>query len=607
MNSLKPTSNFGPSRMVLILLLLIFVALRIAYPRWATLDSNALLSWDVMGYYLYLPAYFIYGDLFSLDFVPEILSTYNPTASYYQSIPLENGNQVMKYSIGTALFYLPFFFIGHGFASILGYATDGFSAPYQMAIGFGAIFYSFLALGILRRVLLNYFSDTITAWTLVFMVLGTNYLHYVAIDGGLSHVYLFFLYSLMIHMTIKWHREGKWTQALFIGLITGWATITRPTDILIGFIPILWLSSSSNIVREKVDFLLEKKGQIILIFFSFFVVLSIQLVYWKLATGNWIYYSYGDQGFNWLTPRFDKVLFGFEKGWFIYTPMMIFAVIGLFFIQKKIPNGRWAIWTFFIINIYVICAWAIWNYASSWSCRALVQSYPVLFLSFAAFLFFIWEKKIIRSFVIAFCGLLTLLSFFQLWQYNEGILNSEANSKAYYFRVFGKTSITPYDQVFLDTEDHLEESNKTIILNSENLDFELDTTEWINHNLGYNSTSSLRCTSKNPFNDGFTFTKKELPKGTNWLKVEAQIYFRDWTSNPILVTSTTENKKTIKWIGVRTDHILTKRHVWNKVYFYYKIPSNLGDDAEIKIYPYLSHGTDSFLDNFTVHFIKSEE
>ena len=47
------------------------------YPKWEQSGTEATISWDVAGYYLYLPAVFIYGDLKHLSFGEEMLQKYH--------------------------------------------------------------------------------------------------------------------------------------------------------------------------------------------------------------------------------------------------------------------------------------------------------------------------------------------------------------------------------------------------------------------------------------------------------------------------------------------------------------------------------------------------
>ena len=89
---------------------------------------------DAFGYYLYLPSFFIYKDLTTLNWFSNANQQYDLTGSLYQANKIENGNYVAKYLMGISILTSPFFMIGHLAAKPFGYPQDGFSLPYQLAI-----------------------------------------------------------------------------------------------------------------------------------------------------------------------------------------------------------------------------------------------------------------------------------------------------------------------------------------------------------------------------------------------------------------------------------------------------------------------------------------
>ena len=96
---------------------------------------NNILSWDVFGYYLYLPTTFIYHDLglVNKEVIVNLIEQYNSTSSFYQVNPTESGLYVMKYSMGMAILYFPFFLLGWLGAIVFDYPIDGFSEPFQFS------------------------------------------------------------------------------------------------------------------------------------------------------------------------------------------------------------------------------------------------------------------------------------------------------------------------------------------------------------------------------------------------------------------------------------------------------------------------------------------
>ena len=80
------------------------------YPKWSKPGSEATISWDVSGYYMYLPAAFIYKDLKKCAFKDSILAKYQPSPDFQQAFLHPSGNYVMKYPAGQAIMMLPLLF-----------------------------------------------------------------------------------------------------------------------------------------------------------------------------------------------------------------------------------------------------------------------------------------------------------------------------------------------------------------------------------------------------------------------------------------------------------------------------------------------------------------
>lgn len=407
--------------------------------------------WDANGYYLYLPSILIYHDYTQLHWADSIDRKYNVSGGNgMQAQKADNGNYAFKYLGGVAIMELPFFYIGHFIAQHSHYPPDGFSPPYQYALGFGIILYSFIALLVLRRVLLYYFSDGVTAATLLLTALATNYIQYAAVDNGQSHAYIFVLYALILYVTLLWHRKPSIGAALAIGYLCGLATISRPTEAIIIFIPIMWGMQSVEAKRAKWQLVKQHKAHVALAAIAGTIGILPQLIYWKLATGSFIY----DVGSKWvfLNPWF-RVLFGFEKGWFIYTPITVVFIIGMFF-MRRFPFQKSVLW-FGLLNIYIIIAWDDWRYGGSYSTRALVQSYPVLALAMAAAIQYLIGTKL--KWLQATASLyLTGVNFFQLWQYNQTILHFNDMNRRYYGRIYLNAHPTPVDMSILDSNEVLD-------------------------------------------------------------------------------------------------------------------------------------------------------
>jgi hypothetical protein len=433
------------SKLAVFLGLLIALSIRIGYFTNNEKNGYNATTWDALGYYMYLPGMFIYGDVKQLKWFPKIDSTYQVSGGQlYQASQLENGNYAFKYLGGVAIMEAPFFFIGHAIAHTNDAPKDGFSWPYQYAIIFGAVFWYFIGLIYSRKVLLRYYSESITSLTLFAVILGTNLLQYVSVDGAMSHAFIFPLYATVLWFTIRWHESPKMVYALAIGLLSGLAIISRPTELIIIFIPLLWSLENSGKLKSKWALVRSHKLHIVAATLGGILGILPQLLYWKHATGSLVY----NVGSKWyfLNPWW-RVLVGFEKGWFVYTPITIFMVIGLFMLKGK--PFRKAVLTFCLLNIWVIISWSDWRYGASYSTRALVQSYPVFMLALAACFERIGQTN--WKYVLLPVGCyLCAVNLFQIWQYNKNILHFDNMNFAYYRAIYLDKDPTPLDYSLMD-------------------------------------------------------------------------------------------------------------------------------------------------------------
>lgn len=375
-------------------------------------------TWDAFGYYMYLPSLVIYNDASQLKWLPEMDTKYELTGGQlYQANKHTNGNYVNKYLGGVAILETPFFLIGHSIALCTDYPADGFSAPYQYSLAFGAVLMVFLALLLLRNILLRYYSDHTTALAILLLILASNLLQYVSIESAMSHAWIFPLYVVLLYATIRWHETPHWKWAALIGWTIGLAAISRPTEAVMLFIPLLWGSSSKDAAKEKWKMVKARRKDVLLAMLFGIIGIFPQLLYWKMTSGSWVY----DVGSSWrfLTPFF-RVLFGFENGWFVYTPITILFVLGFFFMRNQ--PFRKAVIVFSLLNIWIIIAWADWKYGATYSTRALTQSYPVFMLAFAGLLQRGLESRW-RWPLLVVGAYLSFVNLFQIWQYNKVILH----------------------------------------------------------------------------------------------------------------------------------------------------------------------------------------
>lgn len=529
-----------------------------------------ITQWDALGYYSYLPEIFIYHDLKSWNWAEAMDKKYNVTGG--DALPvqhLENGNRVCKYLGGVAMIQAPFFGIAHFIAKATGHPTDGFSPPYQYCLAFGAIVWCMIGLFVLRKVLLRFYSDRVTAVTLLALGLASNLIQYAAVDNGLSHVWIFPLYAMLLAATIRWHERPEKSWAFLIGYLIGLATICRPTEAVALFIPLFWSVHTKEAARAK--WALVKNHRLHILFAVAGGISGVlpQLLYWKHVTGTFVY----DVGSKWyfLNPWF-RVLFGWEKGWFIYTPIAIFIVLGMLFMKNR-PFQK-SVLVFCGLTIWIVIAWEDWHYGASYSTRALVQSYPVFALPLAALINRIQSRKWQIAFYIL-TAYLIFVNLFQIVQYNSNLLHYDDMNRRYYSRIYLNAHPDALDMSLLDTDEFISDESK------------------FNRNSVIAMNVSLPL--KIPANEAAVLAEASLPKpamgGESWLRTDLQLSSENlWKSflNVELKSNDSVLKKSIRLfnpVGQRTGKYAFYMRVpqkFSESHIRVTISSELGFDGEIK-------------------------
>ena len=413
--------------------------------------SETEISWDVLGYYMHLPATFIYDDplMENREWLEKINEEKHLSGTLYQISSNDEGEPIYFFLMGMAFFLLPFFFLGHFSAWVFHYPMDGFSLPYQYALVIGGIIYTIIGLIFLRKILRHYFSDKLTALLIFLLVFGTNYSHHLTLKNLETINILFLLMTIIIWNTIKWHQNFKTKNLVIIGASITLMSLVKPSEIMVVFIPLLWGVFSKETFFQKIKIIKQHKK-------SFFIAIIIciligipQMSYWLIRTGHLFYDSYKNPGvgLDILSPHFLKSMFSFQKGWFIYTPIMIFGVLGFYHLFKKNKEIAAGLSVYFVIAFYIIISWSEWWYGAGFSNRPLIMTYPILAITMGYFFQNINQKNnLIKGTITVLILFFVFLNQFQWWQLRNGILEPYRTTKEYYFATFLSTNATPKDK-----------------------------------------------------------------------------------------------------------------------------------------------------------------
>ena len=397
--------------------------------------QKKIIDQDVTYYYGYLPATFIYQDL-SFRFPDKAGFT-----GHVWSLGLPDGGRIQKMTMGVALLYLPFFLAAHLYTWITGGVLNGYSPAYHAALVWAGVFYLMMGLLILRKLLNRYFPEGVTSLVIITLALATNLFNYSSWDGAMSHVYSFFLFACALWLFHSWMDKPGYGNSFLLGLTSGLILLIRPSNLVfILFLGLLWLFRSEN-GTSKGQFLLRLKFKWLFLIAGAFLIWLPQLWYWKINTGHWLIYSYLGEPFYFDRPNIINGLFSFRKGWLIYTPVMVFSLIGVAFMEGRLRRWIFPVAVAFLLNIYIIFSWWCWWYGGSFSARALVEFYVVLAFPLGAFYRWIFRKQfMLKMITLVLLGFFIWLNLYQSRQYRTSLLHWDSMSKKAYLGIWGRQS-----------------------------------------------------------------------------------------------------------------------------------------------------------------------
>ena len=352
---------------------------------------------DINQYYSYLNALFIENDL-----------TFKTNVNEYWLIETPTHHFVPKVTYGMAFFYSPFYL----FAKLLSNSNaTGYEPLFAWLVHFGCIIYILIGLWFTRKTLLFWFNELVTSVVILLLFFGTNLFFYTVSESESVHGVLFFLISIFLHHVIKWMQSNSKLDFFVFILCAGFICLIRPTECLVLLFPLLIGVSDKLSIIEKLKRIFSLKWFLILGILLFIFPLIPQLIYWKIQSSSYLFFSYGNsEGFFWRDPQIANLFFSFRKGFLVYTPIMIFSIIGFYNMFKEKSTLFYPTLFYFLINVYLISSWWDWSYGGSFGMRAFIHCFAILVVPFAFFIDWainLYKKSTIKTIAFLF---LTILS-----------------------------------------------------------------------------------------------------------------------------------------------------------------------------------------------------
>ena len=383
-----------------------------------------MIASDGVGYYHYLTDYFF----------PSHPATQSPDAEYL--VRTDQG-RYNKYPVGVALLLLPFFLLAFLWSGLAGLEPDPFSFPFQLATGLAALFYLFLGAVFLYRLLLSYGSSGALAYGIVLTaVFGSNLLYYGLIASSMSHVYSFFALSGFALSMRQFLLKGEGPLLLVSSIFLALVLLLRPANSLVVLcIPLL--AGNSYVLSAAYTKVLRSGAYLWLALGLGILMLGLQLLIWRHQSGEWLLYSYAHEGFYFQDPRWRELLFGFNKGLFVYTPLAAVPVICAVYGSLRGKLWAWSFMLFFLALTYVLSSWWCWNFASGFGMRPFIDFYGIFCIPVVLVLMPLGRSYM--RYLLLPLAILVAFNCLQTYQYRVGILHPNSMNAEKYRYVFLKT------------------------------------------------------------------------------------------------------------------------------------------------------------------------
>lgn len=397
------------------------------------------IAGDAQAYYAYLPAIFIYQDL-EYTFIEKINEKYYPPPLQKSFLKPAGEGKVNKTFPGVAILYLPFFLLAHALALLFGAEADGYSLIYQVCFDIGLWFYLALGLIFMQRILSHFsFSRKSVVSSILIVALATNIVFYSVYDQSVTHIYNLFMANAFIAFMLAYKNTAQFKSLAISLVFLTLMGITRPTNILVLGLLVFFIPDL-NFYKQLI-LRVFKPLPFFKILLIVLPILSIPFILWKLQTGLWVVYSYGEESFDFSHPHFREFLFSYIKGWFTYTPIALFILItGFYTLYQSNKKQVFIGVPFMLLLIYVFSSWWCWYYGAGMSQRVMIDYSLILAYLLAIFMdnssWFAPGFSVKKGSVLVLFGMTIILNFTQAYQIRYGILPGGSATETQYWDNF---------------------------------------------------------------------------------------------------------------------------------------------------------------------------
>lgn len=337
-------------------------------------------------------------------------------------------------------------------------------------------------------------------------------------------------------------------------------------------------------------------------------LLFLQLLVWKISVGHWFADSYAGEAYDFTNAHIYNVLFSWRKGFFIYTPLMILAVVGVFTIKNWFARVSFII--FFVMNVWFVASWQLWSYGGSYGMRPMIDTYAVMAIPLAFFLNGN-KSKLLQAAKWLAAILLMVYNLIQVYQYAIGVLPYDEMTWAKYKKIFFETSrhySCIYDPGSLRM--HTMPQN-AVMIGSKTRTFEEDSTAGFRSFWGINSEKSFSGKHSAKLDTGNVSAglnllfRENVPDSVfryTWARIKAKIFLPEKKLDAKLAIQFLDSTESYGWEAPPLWFLIDKTGEWTDLQYDVKLPIPKSPNGAINVYLFHADKSPAYIDDLTIQF-----
>jgi hypothetical protein len=360
---------------------------------------NPWVRGDGVGYYAYARALLIQHDLrFEKDWLASNttfrMGRVDEQNQIRPSQYTPSGHLDNHFSIGPAILWSPFLIAAH-LAVLASDAlgahipADGFSWPYTIPMAIATALYGFLGLLFSHRLARQYYDERWAFLATLGIWFGSSLPVYMYFNPSWSHAQSVFAVALFLWYWNRTLGHRSYVQWVWLGLASGLMLDVYFPNFVLLLLPLAESVAGYWRAARGADPAAPPAWRLLSanLLYALVVVIAFSPTFLtrKIVFGSALNFgAYSRVPWNWASPNLLAVLFSSDHGLLSWTPIVLFAVLGLLLFYRRDRAVARYLLLGCLAFYYLIASYPFWDGLSSYGNRFFLSLAPIFLLGLTA-------------------------------------------------------------------------------------------------------------------------------------------------------------------------------------------------------------------------------